>query len=325
MKRRDVGAAIAILASPRLGSAAEVAARVARVGVLAFSDATTQPPEGSVFLAELAKQGYVVGRNLAIERRFSQQVGLDAAASGLVALKVDVIYAVEGTPSALAAKRATSAIPIVFQSADPVGFGLVSSLARPGGNLTGVSMQGPAMTSKQMESMAAALGGLKRMAYIHQVGASSMPWFAGFLAAARSAATALGVRIEFHEVPGFAAYEPLIQTLVRRGVEAAELMPAVNPIANVEYDQIASLFLNYHLPAIGPARFGFLLECDFAEDLVKQRIAYFVARILNGTKPTELPVEEFSSLRLRINLKTARALRITIPRSLLLRADEFVQ
>ena len=136
MKRRDVGAAIAILASPRLGSAAEVAARVARVGVLAFSDATTQPPEGSVFLAELAKQGYVVGRNLAIERRFSQQVGLDAAASGLVALKVDVIYAVEGTPSALAAKRATSAIPIVFQSADPVGFGLVSSLARPGGNLS---------------------------------------------------------------------------------------------------------------------------------------------------------------------------------------------
>jgi putative ABC transport system substrate-binding protein len=119
MKRRDVGAAIAILASPRLGSAAEVAARIARVGVLAFADATTQPPEGNVFLAVLAKQGYVVGRNLAIERRFSREVGLDTAASGLVALKVDVIYAVEGTPSALAAKRATSAIPIVFQSADP--------------------------------------------------------------------------------------------------------------------------------------------------------------------------------------------------------------
>ena len=202
---------MAILAPPRPGSAAAVEARIARFGVLAFSDDTTQPSERNLFLVELAKQGYVVGRNLVIERRYSRDVGLDAAASELVALKVDVIFAVEGTLSALAAKRATSSIPIVFQSADPVGFGLVSSLARPGGNLTGVSMQGPAITSKQMESMAAALGGLKSMAYIHQAGARSLPWFAGYLAAARSAATALGVRIEFHEVPGFSAYEPLIR------------------------------------------------------------------------------------------------------------------
>jgi putative ABC transport system substrate-binding protein len=102
-------------------------------------------------------------------------------------------------------------------------------------------------------------------------------------------------------------------------------MPAVNPIASVEYEQIASLFLNYRLPAIGPARFGFLLECDFADDLVKQRIAYFVGRILGGTEADRSSRREFSSLRLKINLKTAKALGITIPRSLLLRADEFVQ
>ena len=84
-------------------------------------------------------------------------------------------------------------------------------------------MQGPAMTSKQMEAMAAALGGLRSMAYIHQVGTRSLPWFSGYVAAAGSAATALGVCIEFHEMPGFPAYEPLIQELVRRGVETAEL------------------------------------------------------------------------------------------------------
>jgi len=323
MKRRDVWAATAIFAS-RLGSAAGAEPRLARVGVLAFTDVTTEPPAGDVFLTELAKQGYVVGRNLVVERRFSRYVGLDAAASELVTLKVDVIYSVEGTLSALAAKRATSSIPIVFQSADPVGFGLVSSLARPGGNLTGVSVQGPAMTSKRMESMAAALGGLRSMAYIHQVGARSLPWFSGYVAAADSAATALGVRIEFHEVPGFAAYEPLIQELVRRGVEAAELMPTADPTWNVVTEQVASLFLKYRLPAIGPTQLGFLLQCDFADDLVKKRIAYFVGRILNGTKPADLPVEEFSSLRLVINLKTARALGISLPRSLLLRADELI-
>ena len=160
MRRRDVSVAVAVLASPASASAAKAKARVFRVGVLAFAENTTGGTDDDEFVDELARHGYVVGRNLVIERRFSRDVGLDAAAATLVALKVDVIYAAQGTRSALAAKRATSSIPIVFESADPVGFGLVSSLARPGANLTGVSMQGPVMTAKQMESMAMALGGL---------------------------------------------------------------------------------------------------------------------------------------------------------------------
>jgi putative tryptophan/tyrosine transport system substrate-binding protein len=325
MKRRDLWAVTAILALPSFGSAAAPEARPLRVGVLAFTDDMPDPAEGKVFVAELARQGFVVGRNLAIERRFSRGIGLDAAASALVASRVDVIYAVNGTLAALAAKRATSSIPIVFQSADPVGFGLVATLPRPGGNLTGVSIQGPAITSKQMESMAIALGRLRTMAFIHEAGARSLPWYVGYVAAVTSAAKSLGVQIEFHEVADLAAYEPLIKELARRGVDAAEMMPVADPVTSVERGRIAALFVRYRLPAVGPTALGFLLECRFAEDLIKQRIAYYVGRILRGAKPSDLPVEEFSSLELVLNMKTAQALGITIPRSLLLRADEVIR
>lgn len=296
-----------------------------RIGFLDADDAIGAS-EGDVFVVELAKQGFVTGGNLAIERRFSQKDGLDAAASRLVALKVDVIYAA-GTQAALAAKRATSSVPIVFTSADPVGFGLISSLAHPGGNLTGVSIQGPAITTKEMEAMLAALGTLRSLAYIYPIGARSLPWYSSYVGAATSAAKALGVQIEFHEVPGIAAYEPLIQELARGKIDAAELMPgtAAFTLTNLEYEQIAALFLRYRLPAIGPARLGFLLHCEFAEGLMAQRIAYFAGRILRGTKPAELPVEEFSTLRLILNARTARALGLTLPRSLLLRAEEVIQ
>jgi len=294
--------------------------------VLAFSDSATEAQGGAVFAAELAKQGFVLGSNLVIERRFSHMDGLDSAASALAALKVDVIYA-RGTQAALAAKRATSSIPIVFMSADPVGFGLVSSLPRPGGNLTGVSIQGPAITAKEMEAMLGALGTLRSLAYIHPIGARAVPWYPSYVGAATSAAKTLGVWIEFHEVAGVAAYEPLIQELARRKIDAAELMPgtAAFTLTDLEYEQIATLFLRYRLPAIGPARLGFLLHCEFAEDLLVQRVGYFVSRILRGTKPAELPVEEFSTMRLILNARTARALGLTLPRSLLIRAEEVIQ
>ena len=189
-----------------------------------FPIAPPKPRVGAVFAAELAKQGFVLGSNLVIERRFSHMDGLDSAASALAALKVDVIYA-RGTQAALAAKRATSSIPIVFMSADPVGFGLVSSLPRPGGNLTGVSIQGPAITAKEMEAMLGALGTLRSLAYIHPIGARAVPWYPSSCRAGTSAAKTLGVWIEFHEVAGVAAYEPLIQELARRKIDAAELMP----------------------------------------------------------------------------------------------------
>ena len=326
MKRRDVWAATAVLAAVGRESAVAAEARPLRLGVLSPSDDNDETRQGSAFLDELARHGYVLGRNLTIERRSSHQAGMDAAASALAALKVDVIYAIDGTAAALAAKRATSSIPIVFRSANPVAFGLVSSLARPGGNLTGISIQGPAITTKEMEAMAEALGSLRSLAYIHAADSPSYPWHQNFVAASTAAAKALGVRIEYHPASGFAAYEPLIQELARRKVDAAQLMPPTPAftLTESEYERVGSLFLRHRLPAIGPPASGFLLRIEIAEDLMLRRLAYLVARIAGGTKPADLPVEEFSSLRLILNAKVARALGIVLPRSILLRADEVI-
>jgi putative ABC transport system substrate-binding protein len=326
MKRRDVWAATAILATLSQESAVAAAARPLRLGVLSSTDDPLDTRPGSAFLDELARHGYVPGRNLAIERRSSQRDGLDAAASALAALKVDLIYAIDGTAAALAAKRATSSIPIVFRSANPVAFGLVASLARPGGNLTGISIQGPAITTKELEAMAEALGSLRSLAYVHPPDSPSYPWHQNFVTAATAAAKALGVRIEYHAASGLAAYEPLIHELARRKVDAAQLMPGTPAftLTLAEYEQVGSLFVRHRLPAIGPPGLGFLLSIEIAEDLMSRRLAYLVSRIAGGTKPADLPVEEFSSLRLILNAKVARALGLTLPRSLLVRADEVI-
>jgi len=326
MKRRHVWAAAAMLASADRDGAAAANGRALRLGLLWTHEASRAPSVDDSFLAELAKHGYERGRNLVIEGRSAHRAGVDAAAAELVALKVDVIYAMGGTAPALSAKRATSSIPIVFTSADPVAFGLVSSLAHPGGNLTGISIQGSVITAKQMEAMAEALGSLRSMAYIHATDAPSQAWFPSFVAAATSAARALGVRTEFHVVSGLEAYEPLVQELARRKIDAVEPMPGTPSFAfsGADSERIAAMFLRHRLPAIGPARRGFLLVCEFAEDLISRRIAYLVGRIANGTRPADLPVEEFSSLRLIVNAKVARSLGIALPRPLLLRADEVI-
>ncbi len=326
MKRRDVWAAAAILAAPGREGALAADPRRLRLGVLSSSDGSRGPPEGEVFLAELARHGYALGRNLTIERRSFQAGGLDAVAAALVAAKVDVIFAVEGTAAALAAKRATSSIPIVFRSANPVAFGLVQSLARPGGNLTGISIQGPAITTKEMEAMAEALGSLRSLAYLHPVDSPSYPWHQNYVAAATAAAQTLGVRIEFHAVSRVDAYEPLIKELARSRLDAAEMMPSTPafPLNDAEYERIGALFVRHRLPAIGPPSLGFLLRVEIDEDLMHQRLAYLVARIAGGMKPADLPVEEFSSLRLILNAKVAAALRLALPRPLLLRADEVI-
>jgi len=326
MRRRDVCAATAILASLGGDGAMAAGPRSIRLGVLSSGAGGGNPPEGDEFLAELARLGWVRGRNLTIERRSSLRAGMDAAAAGLVAARVDVILAVDGTAAALAAKRATASIPIVFRSANPVAFGLVQSLARPGANLTGVSIQGPAITTKEMEAMAEALGSLHSVACLHPVDSPAYPWHQNYVAAATAAAKTLGVRVEFHEASGFAAYEPLIQELVRRRLDAAQMMPGTPAytLSDAEYERVGALFVRHRLPAIGPPSLGFLLRIEIAEDEMSRRLAYLVARIAGGTKPVDLPVEEFSSLRLILNAKVARALGIALPRPLLLRADEVI-
>jgi putative ABC transport system substrate-binding protein len=303
------------------------AASIRRVGVLAPDLWDRDSPEWNEFVAELARRGYVEGRNLVFERRFGDSGRLDLLemfAAELVGLKVDVIYATRGTAVALAAKRATTTTPIVFySSADPVGMGLVASLPRPGGNLTGSSIQERVVSSKSLQFLAEAVGRLSGIAYVQPRGTRSLPWFPAFEADLTTTAKGLGATIEFFDVEAVAEIEPLVKRLVRQGVNAA--MVEEYSLFRPQLNRIATLFVAHRLPTHGNARAGFLLHYQVRSLILARMAATKVDRILHGARPSELPIEQASEFELVVNLKTAKALGLTIPQSLLLRADEVIQ
>ena len=313
---------------PRLGLAQQ-AARVRRIGVLFRARRFEDSRDWSAFVQELAQLGHVEGRTVVFEKRFSDgdnAAQLDTPAVELVKLAPDLIFAVGGTDVALAAKRATTKIPIVFySSADPVGLGLVGSLARPGGNVTGTAILTLDMAPKAMDLLAQATGHYRRIAYLQAVGTRSLSWYPGFSAAVTSAAKALGATAVFVDVDAGETTESLVKRLLQQGVDAVIFGTA--PLA--AYDQAARLrsahFMKHGLRTIGDPDQGFLLSYD-AEWRERPRIAAaLVDRILKGAKPADLPVQQPTRFELVINLKTARALGLTIPQSILLRADRLIE
>lgn len=317
-------AAQGLLAVP-LVALAQQTGKVVRIGVLGPDLSEEVRPEWNEFVAELARRGYVEGRNIVFERRFSDYARpdlLDKQAAELVGLKVDVIYAARGTAVALAAKKATKSIPVVFySSADPVGLGLVASLARPGGNLTGNSIQDIAVSVKSLQFLAEAVGKLTGIAYFQHRGIRSLPWFPSHEAAMTATAKGIGAKFEFVEVEAVAEIEPLLKQLVRQGINGAILedYPLFRP-----QSRIAALFVDHRLPTIGDARAGFLLHYKVHPLDLARMAATYVDRILKGARPSDLPVEQASKFELVINLKTAKALGLNIPQSLLQRADEVI-
>ena len=320
------GTAAALMAASN-GAWAQMAAKVHRVGVLGPDISDGQGPVWNAFVDELALRGHVEGRNLVFEKRFGQGDRaelVDQLALELVALKPDVIYAARGTLSALAAKRATATIPVVFYSSgDPVGMGLVASLARPGGNLTGTSVQGFDIIAKALQLLVEALGKPSRVAYIAPAGTRSAPWFTGLDATLKRSAQALALKVEFVDVVTVDSLEPIIRQLVLDRVDAAIVSDF--PLFRPQMQHIARLFIKHRLPAYGDAYAGFLMH--YGEQRVKlaRMAAAYVDRILAGAKPAELPVEQLSTFELVINQGTARALGLSLPPALLLRADEVIQ
>ena len=329
MRRRAVMAGVisaAAGAAPRRALAQAVVA-VRRVGVLAPDASDLQGPLWEAFVDELARRGHVEGRTLVLERRFGQ--GDDPAlverlAAELVALKVDVIYAARGSMSALAAKKATASIPVVFYSSgDPVNLGLVASLGRPGGNLTGNSVQGFDTLSKGLQLLAEAVGKLSAIACMLPRGARAQPWFATLDRVLGQAAKALGARFEFVEVASIIDMPAIVKRLARERFDAA--MVSDFPPFRPHMARIAALFAEHRLPTFGSAFDGFLLHYGEPRLLLARMAAGYVDKILAGAKPADLPVEQISTFEFVINLKTARALGLTIPQSLLLRADEVIR
>ena len=307
---------------------AQQEARIPRVGFLAGNLSTGQHL-AAAFRQGLRDLGYVEGRNIVIEYRDAkgETDRLPALAAELVALKVDVIVAA-GTQHVLAAKQATTIIPIVFADvADPVARGFVASLARPGGNITGLANLNTDLVGKWLELLKQAVPGLKRVAFLWQPGYLPESAEKDVRQRAEAAAQALGVRLQFVEARRPEDFDRAFAEMTRARVDAVIVWGGVLFI--FERKRIAELAATNRLPASYPMSefvdVGGLIS--YAPNIADnfRRTAAYVDRILKGAKPADLPVEQSSKLELVINLKTAKALGLTLPPSLLQRADRIVE
>ena len=316
-----------LLAAP-LATEAQQAAKIARIGYLE-TNPVTSPHVREAFLQGLRDLGYVEGRNLVIEYRDAEGKAdrLPALAAELVALKVDVIVA-SGTLAALAAKQTTRTLPIVFSPAgDPVGSGLVTSLARPGGNVTGLSAFAPELVGKRLELLKQAVPGVSRVAVLWQPGAFGERTEKDILKRAEVAGRDLHLPLQFVEARGPADFARAFSDMSMARVDALTVL-ASNMFVS-ERRRLVDLATGKRLPAVYSARelvdAGGLMSYGANLADLNRRAATYVDRILKGTKPADLPVEQPAKFELILNLKTAKALGLTIPQSVLGRADEVIQ
>ncbi len=318
---------LGVVAAP-LAAEAQQAAKIARIGYLAASLAGS-PHLHEAFLQGLRDLGYVEGRNVVIEYRDAEGKfeRLPALAAELVALKVDVIVALS-TLAAQAAKQATRTLPIVFIAVgDPVTSGLVTSLARPGGNVTGLSVLAPELVGKCLEQLKQAVPGVSRVAALRQPGAVPERTEKGILKGAEVAARALGVRLQFVEARGPEDFDRAFSEMTRARAGALTVLPS-SMFFN-ERRRLVDLAAKNRLPAVYPWREfvdagGLMAYGPNLPDMFR-RAATYVDKILKGAKPGDLPVEQPTKFELVVNLKTAKDLGLTIPPSLLARADQVIE
>jgi putative ABC transport system substrate-binding protein len=327
-RRAFLGTVIGGLLAAPLVAGAQQAPEIARIGWLAVNLAAN-PRLREAFLQGLRDLGYVEGRNVVIEDRSAEgkPERVPALAAELVALKVDVIVT-SGTPQALAAKHATRSVPIVFAGvSDPVKSGLVTSLARPGGNVTGLSLLAPDLVGKDLEQLKQAVPGVSRVAVLWQPGALGERTEQKMLKEADVAARALGMRPQFVEARGPENFDRAFLDMTR--ARAGALTVLSTPMFASERGRLVALAAKNRPPAVYPLREfvdagGLIAYGPNAVDMYR-RAATYVDRILKGAKPGDLPVEQATKFELIINLKTAKALGLTIPPSLLQRADQVIE
>ncbi len=325
-RRTFVTGATATLSAWRTAEAQQPA-KVFRIGILAYLPPTD--PAGPRFrdaiLQGLRDLGYVEGQNIVIEWRSweGSRERLRALAAELVRLKVEVIL-VGPTPAAEEVKRATSTIPIVALHGDPVGSGLVASLGRPGGNVTGLSLVNPELIGKQLQLLTEALPRLSRVAVLSNPTTSTHRIY---LREAEVAARSLKVRLLILEARAPGEFAGAFSAATKEG--AGALIVLGDSMFFVERTRLAELAAKNRLPSIAPqlehAEAGYLMAYGVSILDLYRRMATYVDKILRGAKPADLPVEQPTKFELVINLKTAKALSLTIPQSLLARADEVIQ
>jgi putative tryptophan/tyrosine transport system substrate-binding protein len=328
MRRREfiaqAGAAAASASWP-LAARAQQSGKIPAIGFLGASTAAAQAPWTAAFVQRLRELGWVDGRTIAIEYRWADARNERAAeiAAEFARRKVDVILT-SGTANVVAAKQATSTIPIVFAAAaDPVGTGLVASLAKPGGNVTGLSVQQPDVAGKRLDLLREVVPGLRRLAIMVNVGASGAVADMGEV---QAVAKKLGLEIVLLQIRRSEDIAPLFEGLEAR-VDA--LYIASDPLITTNRLRINVLALGARLPTMHGIRehvedAGLMSYGTNFPDLFR-RAGDMVDKILRGAKPGDIPVEQPIKFDLIINLITAKALRIAIPPTLLARADEVIE
>jgi putative ABC transport system substrate-binding protein len=304
---------------------AQQAVKVPTIGFLGTSTPSTMNLWVAAFVQRLHELGWVEGRNLAIEYRWAEGRGERFAeiAAEFVRLKVDVIVTY-ATPPVVAAKQATAVIPIVSAiMGDPVATGIVASLARPGGNVTGLSVLTPDLAGKRLELLREVVPGLRQLAFLANV---NSPITALEMGEAQAAARALGLDVITLEVRRPEDIVPVFTTLKGR---AQALYVSGDPLILTNRVRINTLALVARLPALYNERAyveaGGLMSYGFSWPDMFRRTAEFVDKILRGAKPANIPVEQPTKFDLVINLTTAKALGIEVPPTLLARADEVIE
>ena len=279
------------------------------------------------FRQGLKEAGYVEGQNVAIEYRWAegQNDRLPALAAELVQRHVDVIAAAGGTPSAVAAKAATTTIPVVFGVAvDPVKIGLVASLNRPGGNLTGITNLNVEVGPKRLELMRELIPAATNIAVLVN---PTSPIAEPFARAMQAAARTLGQQIHVQQASSEQDFDKVFADLARLRAGALVISPDV--FFNTKIEQLAVLSLRHAVPAIFQYRefaaAGGLISYGSDETEYYRLIGIYAGRILKGEKPADLPVVQSTKVEMILNLKTAKALGITVPLPLLGRADEVIE
>jgi putative ABC transport system substrate-binding protein len=329
-RRTFIGAITGSVVVASLAAKAQQAGRIYRIGLEGTSSLTTEgtsslttAPWWAAFLQRLRERGWIENQNFVTERLFTEQMGKTsvALAKELEARHVDVIV-VTSTEGALAAKQASSTIPMVMASiADPVGNGLVASLAHPGGNFTGISFQGTELASKQLDLLKEAFPSLSRVVVLANPANAS---HALRVKEAEVAARTLNLQLDVVEARQASEIESAFAVIARKRAEA--ILVLADGVFRREATRLATLA---RVPAMYGQRehvvAGGLMSYGASFTELFRQAADYVDKILRGAKPADLPVEQPTTFELVINLKTARALGIAIPQSLLLRADEVIQ
>jgi putative tryptophan/tyrosine transport system substrate-binding protein len=329
MNRRELIAGLGSAAACPLGARAQQGDRVRRIGMLMPGDENNpvwKPQLSASFLQGLKETGYVEGQNVAVEYRWAEnQIDrLPALAADLVRRRVAVIVA-SGTPAALAAKAATTTIPIVFNTGgDPVALGLVASLTRPGANVTGIADLGSELSPKRLQLLR------QLMPKAARFGVLADPAFVptqSIIADLQAAARTLGLQLVVLNAKTDSDLKPAFATFSQQHVGAVLVSDSSFYVRRIE--RLAALAARHALPAIFPNRefvlAGGLMSYGGSLGYFYHLVGIYIGRILKGDKPADLPVQQTTKIEMVINLKTAKALGITIPETLLATADEVIQ